>query len=40
MTGYGELAVLHGGGHADQRALTVMIAYPLSRKTFFGRNAL
>ncbi|MBB3111725.1 putative aldouronate transport system permease protein [Paenibacillus phyllosphaerae] len=40
ITGYGNSLFYTAVGTFISVALTVMIAYPLSRKTFFGRNAL
>lgn len=40
LTGYGNSIFYTAAGTLISVALTVMIAYPLSRKTFFGRNAI
>ncbi|MGO4542489.1 carbohydrate ABC transporter permease [Paenibacillus sp. 2TAB19] len=40
VSGYGNSIFYTGAGTLISVALTIMIAYPLSRKTFFGRNAL
>jgi putative aldouronate transport system permease protein len=40
MTGYGNSLIYTAAGTAISVALTIMIAYPLSRKTFFGRKLL
>lgn len=40
MTGYGNSIFYTAFGTAISVALTIMIAYPLSRKSFFGRNLL
>ncbi len=40
MTGYGNSLFYTTAGTLISVALTVMIAYPLSRKTFFGRSVI
>jgi putative aldouronate transport system permease protein len=40
MTGYANSLFYTAAGTAISVALTIMIAYPLSRKTFFGRKLL
>lgn len=40
MTGYGNSIFYTAFGTIISVALTIMIAYPLSRKSFFGRNVL
>ncbi|WP_168119521.1 carbohydrate ABC transporter permease [Paenibacillus sp. HB172176] len=40
MTGYGNSIFYTCAGTLISVSLTIMIAYPLSRKTFFGRKAL
>ncbi|MDQ0059151.1 carbohydrate ABC transporter permease [Paenibacillus harenae] len=40
VSGYGNSIFYTGAGTLISVVLTIMIAYPLSRKTFFGRNAL
>ncbi|WP_123043324.1 carbohydrate ABC transporter permease [Cohnella candidum] len=40
LTGYANSLFYTSAGTLVSVTLTVMIAYPLSRKTFFGRNAL
>lgn len=40
VTGYGNSLFYTAAGTLISVALTVMIAYPLSRKTFFGRSAI
>ncbi|MGC5771276.1 carbohydrate ABC transporter permease [Paenibacillus pabuli] len=40
LTGYGNSIFYTAAGTLISVALTIMIAYPLSRKTFFGRNTL
>ncbi|MBB6735011.1 carbohydrate ABC transporter permease [Cohnella zeiphila] len=40
MSGYGNSIFYTAAGTFISVAMTVMIAYPLSRKTFFGRNAM
>lgn len=40
LIGYGNSIFYTAAGTLISVALTIMIAYPLSRKTFFGRNTL
>lgn len=40
MTGYGNSLIYTSMGTLISVALTVMLAYPLSRKTFFGRSPI
>ncbi|MFC5402030.1 carbohydrate ABC transporter permease [Cohnella soli] len=40
LTGYGNSLFYTGAGTLISVTLTVMLAYPLSRKTFYGRNAI
>ncbi|MCA0753761.1 carbohydrate ABC transporter permease [Paenibacillus sp. N4] len=40
MTGYGNSLIYMAAGTVISVTLTVMLAYPLSRKTFFGRQGI
>lgn len=40
MTGYGNSLIYMGAGTLISVTLTVMLAYPLSRRTFVGRNII
>ena len=40
MTGYANSIFYTTAGTIISVVLTIMIAYPLSRRSFFGRNAL